>query len=491
MAMYPRLTAKVPRESSGPAAAPESKARAPEPAAAPESKARAPGSKALAPEPRVPEAPTALSWRDAAAEDRLFRSGHGGRLYRLRELAPFARLGHGLPALRAPPLGAVFGERLDRAAPALRGFPLRAHGFVVAGGAACACLMWAEPALARAFSDLDLFLVDRTDAQARDSIKALATHLAKAWPRMHVSRTVNCITFNDCSGDTGPVVQVILRLFATPLDVIGDFDLGSCAVLWDGLAVGFTAVGRFAAERGANVVNLAAHRLTYEARLARYFRRGFDIVLPDLNVSVFLLAEGRLPFLEVDLGDADQCPCHFRPSSVVPRQAGAPPTRPPPSGGWDAYNEERRIAYVSSERQVLLTNIEALARGSHRGLHARELYTPHLDMFAIEPRVDPSALRDLLRDSSYRLISTRLLKKLLGLDLASKLVVADLVHSDDYKARCAAEDEICRARAESLGAGARIRFAFLTPSSADPGAQTVTPEQWYGLAPLAGEERSS
>ena len=194
-----------------------------------------------------------------------------------------------------------------------------------------------RPQIGANFGDVDLFLVGHpSDAAACAAIVALRDHLAGAsWPSsgpsqgpqppasgpsqgpqppasgpsqgpqppaLRVHRTLGCITFicTDYAGAparqprrkaSAPrrqpcalrVVQVILRRYSTLAEVLHGFDLGACAVAWDGARVSLTALGRLAARWRVNVVNLAVRRGSYERRLVRYWERGFAVALPDFD----------------------------------------------------------------------------------------------------------------------------------------------------------------------------------------------------------------
>ena len=251
-------------------------------------------------------------------------------IYGLKALGPFRRLAHGIPCLRLRGVDqhtkfdraaddSAFLERLTKFAPFLTGFDWKRHGLCLAGGAVSALVMRDLTAvtpfeLARfGPHDFDVFLVGhRSENDARKAIQALGRHLAKVWQEkggrsaMHVYRTQTCITFCDPNmlhgspgdGSAPRLVQVILRLYSTKGEVIHGFDLGSSAMLWDGESVSLTGMGRLAAEHGANVLSLAVRRRSYESRLCRYFHRGFDIVLPNLDVCALMGGE-HLPYLKV------------------------------------------------------------------------------------------------------------------------------------------------------------------------------------------------
>lgn len=80
----------------------------------------------------------------------------------------------------------------------------------------------------------------------------------------------------------GPL-QIVLRQYKTMNEVLLGFDMGSVAVAFDGQYIYMTTLGRLALERGFNILDLAKRRDTYEKRLAKYFWRGYGLILPNLG----------------------------------------------------------------------------------------------------------------------------------------------------------------------------------------------------------------
>jgi hypothetical protein len=199
----------------------------------------------------------------------------------------------------------------------LRGFDLRAHGLVAAGGFPAAILAGAPPLEEH---DLDLFLVGHPDDAARAAaVVALFRHLLRGFLAgmeptrdafrdmgmgcpdvgIVVHRTRGCVSFS--LPLRGKPIQVVLRAYSTVSEVLHGFDLGAAQVAFDGERVFLTAAGVLAATRGANVLNLAVRRVSYEARLVRYLMRGYDLVVPDLDVkAVRDLQRSPLPGTVVD-----------------------------------------------------------------------------------------------------------------------------------------------------------------------------------------------
>ncbi len=80
-------------------------------------------------------------------------------------------------------------------------------------------------------------------------------------------------------------IQLIFRLYKTISEILHGFDLGSSAVGYDGTDVYFTSLGKFCHEYSCNIIDTSRRSTTYEYRLNKYFDRGFNIVLPKLDIT--------------------------------------------------------------------------------------------------------------------------------------------------------------------------------------------------------------
>lgn len=78
---------------------------------------------------------------------------------------------------------------------------------------------------------------------------------------------------------------ICVRAYKSKHQILRGFDLGSCAVGFDGVDVLFTELGLFAYVYGYNIVDTTRRSTTYEKRLIKYLGRGFGIILPDLELE--------------------------------------------------------------------------------------------------------------------------------------------------------------------------------------------------------------
>ena len=113
-------------------------------------------------------------------------------------------------------------------------------------------------------------------------------------------RNKHCISLEF---DYGQKIQIILRLYKSISEILHGFDLGSSAIGYDGENVHFTSLGRFSYEYLANIVDTSRRSTTYEKRLMKYHSRGFQIILPYLNMSKL-----RTDYLKYRLPEVCQLP---------------------------------------------------------------------------------------------------------------------------------------------------------------------------------------
>lgn len=80
-------------------------------------------------------------------------------------------------------------------------------------------------------------------------------------------------------------LQLVFRLYTSISEILHGFDLGSSAIGFDGKTVYATTLGKFCHEHSCNIVDTTRRSTTYEHRLKKYFDRGFNIVLPKLDIT--------------------------------------------------------------------------------------------------------------------------------------------------------------------------------------------------------------
>lgn len=479
---------------------------------------------------------------DSLAEDAKCRHpGVTDGLYGLKDLAPFARLGHGIPMIRRVNYDGLpfafsradtdeeFLGRLTHFAPFLANFDLHAHGLRLAGGSVSAMLMRSVEDLEKdgeSFHDFDLFLVGHdSDAAAQEAVRALGKHLNQQWGgSMEAYRTQNCITFyardpqypvqppasgEDHDEDAGVhidhgsrfgslLVQVILRRYSTEGEVIHGFDMGSSAAMWDGRRVVLTGLGKIAAQHGANILNLPARRPSYERRLARYFMRGFDLVLPCLSDHALVALEGRLPYLYASGLKCGNCACSLTATALTAtrpgcnnfghRTGGSLLEAPEASETATSDYAPGTISY-GNLRAIVSRNVRALGGDQVRvgSLCARAAYHEGVDIFAIEPLIDLEIVESIVTwcFAPSGKVNVKSLRCLLGPDRAMELMLEYM-----GSGKCPQKEAIsrlCVERVLELNAHARIPFAFMrveekTALTGPFTRELVSEKDWYGEA---------
>ena len=77
-------------------------------------------------------------------------------------------------------------------------------------------------------------------------------------------------------------IQIILRLYSSPAEILMGFDVDACSIGFDGSQVYMTPRCHQALVRQMNTVDMTRRSPTYEMRLAKYADRGFEVEVPSL-----------------------------------------------------------------------------------------------------------------------------------------------------------------------------------------------------------------
>ena len=184
-------------------------------------------------------------------------------------------------------------------------------GFALAGGSVSSVL--AEKCRGFKFSkneiytrDLDVFAVGLSENEAMEKIWQFVAACTGAAdeavvPRPLVYMTDNCITvlLSNTKNMVAPFggstefieIQFITRLYKTIAEVLYSFDLAPSAVAYDGTEVWFTRQAAYAYRWGVFLPSFSKRRRTFEYRICKYIKRGFDLVLPNITDRAVELAE--------------------------------------------------------------------------------------------------------------------------------------------------------------------------------------------------------
>ncbi|KIO26966.1 hypothetical protein M407DRAFT_23791 [Tulasnella calospora MUT 4182] len=135
-------------------------------------------------------------------------------------------------------------------------------------------------------SDVDLFLYGLTPEQAEEKCIEIYNAVRDSVPwEVCAIRTKNAVSIH-CQYPYRPV-QIILRIYQSPAEILAGFDVDSTCVAFDGTRVlaAPRAVSALMTQR--NRVAMDRRSPSYEVRLAKYAARGFEIHVPDLRREDF------------------------------------------------------------------------------------------------------------------------------------------------------------------------------------------------------------
>ncbi|KAF8349125.1 ankyrin repeat protein [Amanita rubescens] len=166
---------------------------------------------------------------------------------------------------------------------------------IAAGGSVLACLAPlsdADKASKRAIrkyyhsaayptSDIDLFLWGLTSEQAEKKIVTIYEAVRDSVPwDVTCVRTKNAISIH--SQYPYRSVQIVLRLYQSPAEILAGFDIDAPCCAYDGARVWANPRAIVAMMRQCNTTDVTRRSPSYEVRLSKYARRGFEIYVPSL-----------------------------------------------------------------------------------------------------------------------------------------------------------------------------------------------------------------
>ncbi|KAH8809653.1 ankyrin repeat protein [Flagelloscypha sp. PMI_526] len=131
-------------------------------------------------------------------------------------------------------------------------------------------------------SDVDLFLWGLTPQQAEDKIIKIYEAVRDSVPwDVTVLRTKHSVSIH--SQYPYRSVQIILRLYRSPAEVLAGFDVDSCSFAYDGQRVYGNPRAIVSMMRQANTVDMTRRSPSYEVRLSKYADRGYEVYIPSLR----------------------------------------------------------------------------------------------------------------------------------------------------------------------------------------------------------------
>jgi hypothetical protein len=152
-----------------------------------------------------------------------------------------------------------------------------------AGGAILACLSKEQEGYKS--SDIDLFVYGMdNDEDANRKLKQIhSLVVSNTKGAGEVIRTSRAVTI--LNSYPYRHVQIILRLYRSPAEVLLGFDIDACTFGFDGRDVWAMERGRRALNKRYNLVNKSRRSMIYEQRLFKYSKRGFAVAVPNLDKS--------------------------------------------------------------------------------------------------------------------------------------------------------------------------------------------------------------
>ncbi|KAF7337713.1 Ankyrin repeat protein [Mycena sanguinolenta] len=249
------------------------------------------------------------------------------------------------------------------------------NNVVAAGGAVMACLQPLPPAIKELSydspvklryerkypsADIDLFLWGLSLEETVGKIKQIYEAVREAIPlevKLTCVRTRNTVSIH--SQYPYRPVQIILRQYSSPAQVVVGFDVDSCCCLYDGSRVYASPRAIVAMMRQANTIDPSLCSSSYELRLAKYTTRDFEIYYPnlrrdDVDPKIYERHDANLEGL-ARLLVFEQIPQHTRSAALDSRVSKAEPASAemseydvsslhiPYGRGWDADKINIRI----------------------------------------------------------------------------------------------------------------------------------------------------
>lgn len=133
-------------------------------------------------------------------------------------------------------------------------------------------------------SDVDLFLYNLTEEQAVEKIKQIEQRIKDSiLTETTTVRTKNAITI--ASQYPTRHVQIVLRVYRSISEILTGFDVDCSCAAYDGKQVYASPRALAAYMTQINTIDLTRRSPSYENRLSKYARRGFEVYWPLLDRS--------------------------------------------------------------------------------------------------------------------------------------------------------------------------------------------------------------
>ncbi|KAJ6447398.1 hypothetical protein C8R47DRAFT_1231449 [Mycena vitilis] len=131
-------------------------------------------------------------------------------------------------------------------------------------------------------SDVDLFLWGLTPEQAEVKITKIYEAVRDSVPwDVTCVRTKHTVSIH--SQYPYRSVQIVLRLYSSPAEILAGFDIDAPCCAYDGNRVYANPRAIVAMMRQCNTVDMTRRSPSYEVRLAKYSARAFEVYVPSLS----------------------------------------------------------------------------------------------------------------------------------------------------------------------------------------------------------------
>jgi hypothetical protein len=172
---------------------------------------------------------------------------------------------------------------------------------LIAGGSICDIVIGRDNKI----NDVDIFIYGLTKEEANKRVFEIINwfeqfnkSLRCVFKENYVSFRTETLTFenNLLKVKSDIKIQIIFKLYASINEILLSFDLGASGIGFDGKKIYMTPLAKFAYETGYNIISLDHESLSYEYRIFKYMKKGFGIILPNLNITNEIKLP-RLPLL--------------------------------------------------------------------------------------------------------------------------------------------------------------------------------------------------
>ena len=151
------------------------------------------------------------------------------------------------------------------------------NNLILAGGFALACYKHTEE-----YNDIDIFIHSCNEIEAKNIIRNVYGNILSSKIVNTFTDSENAFTIYIEYDDNILKIQFIKRIYNSPSEIIHGFDIDSCCILYDNNSDNFycTKRGLYSLINNTNIVNFDKLSPSYEYRLLKYYKRGFNIYIP-------------------------------------------------------------------------------------------------------------------------------------------------------------------------------------------------------------------